>query len=241
MDIIELLHLTDAMHAISQALIVPTVAVLLLLIAYAIYTLGSLVVEVFTERREYQVALPQLIDKLDAAEYDEIDGIIDRSGLLDSQRDALHELKRHMHLPEDALFEVAKRLRANEGTRYAKALSWTDSAVKVAPMLGLMGTLIPLGPGITALGGGDLETLSTAIMTAFDTTVAGLVVAVVCYLVTKLRRRWYDDYLTSLEGAMNTLLEKARIMHEQGDFDDDGAAFASAVSAPARAISEGRA
>ena len=238
MDIIQFLHLTDVMHAISQALIVPTVAVLLLLIAYAIYTLGSLVVEAFTERKQYSVVLPQLVDKLDAAEYDQIDAIVDRSGLLDSQREALHELKRHMHLPEDALFEVAKRLLADEGTRYAKALSWTDSAVKIAPMLGLMGTLIPLGPGITALGGGDLETLSTAIMTAFDTTVAGLVVAVVCYLVTKLRRRWYDDYLTSLEGAMNTLLEKARIMHEQGAFSDDAPTDVATPSA--HDASEGR-
>ena len=43
MDIIQFLHLTGVMHAISQALIVPTVVVLLLLIAYAIYTLGSFV------------------------------------------------------------------------------------------------------------------------------------------------------------------------------------------------------
>lgn len=41
MDIIQFLHLTGVMHAISQALIVPTVAVLLLLTAYAIYMLTS--------------------------------------------------------------------------------------------------------------------------------------------------------------------------------------------------------
>ena len=43
MDIIQFLHLTGVMHAISQALIVPTVVVLLLLIAHAICTLGSFV------------------------------------------------------------------------------------------------------------------------------------------------------------------------------------------------------
>lgn len=39
-------------------------------------------------------------------------------------------------------------------------------------MLGLLGTLIPLGPGIIALGQGDTQTLSTSLLTAFDTTIA---------------------------------------------------------------------
>lgn len=45
---------------------------------------------------------------------------------------------------------------------------------KLSPMLGLMGTLIPLGPGLAALGDGDVKILSTAMSVAFDTTVLGL-------------------------------------------------------------------
>lgn len=51
---------------------------------------------------------------------------------------------------------------------------------------------------------------------AFDTTVAGLAVAIVCFLVSKVRRRWYEDYLNNVEGVMNTLLEKAEALREQG-------------------------
>ncbi|MGI6216542.1 MAG: MotA/TolQ/ExbB proton channel family protein [Coriobacteriales bacterium] len=220
--------LSGVMNAITQGLLVPTIVVLLLLVVYAVYTLGSLVVEMRTERARYKVALPRLIASLNDAEYDEIDGIIDRSGLLDSQRSALHELKSYMYLPEDALYEVARRLLADESNRYRKALSWTDAAVKIAPMLGLMGTLIPLGPGIMGLSSGDLNTLSSSLLTAFNTTVMGLVVAVVCYLVTRVRRRWYDDYLVSIEGAMNTLLEKAQIMRgsEEGRAELERAAQA---------------
>jgi len=32
----------------------------------------------------------------------------------------------------------------------------SDFMARIAPMLGLMGTLIPLGPGLSALGEGDL-------------------------------------------------------------------------------------
>lgn len=83
-------------------------------------------------------------------------------------------------------------------------------------MLGLMGTLIPLGPGLVALGSGDTQSLSQSLQFAFDTTVAGLATAIVCMLVTRVRRRWYGDYLVSMESAFNTLLEKGRIMHEEG-------------------------
>lgn len=217
MNFLSHFFVNDTLHALSQNLIIPTVVCLLLLAAYAVYTLGSLVVEVAVERRRYRVALPRLIADLDAASYGELDEVIEKSGLLDTQRAGLHELVSYMYLPEDALTEVAKRLLADESDRYEKALAPTDVAVKIAPMLGLMGTLIPLGPGIVALSSGDLETLSSSLLVAFDTTVAGLAVAIVCFLVSKTRRRWYADYLVSVEGAMNTILEKAGSLRE-GEF-----------------------
>lgn len=216
MDLLNQLNLSSALHVLSESLLIPTVLCLLGLTVYAVYTLGSLVVECASERRHYRLVLPELIAKLDEAPYEELDETIAHAGVLDTQREALQELVAFMYLPPDALTEVAKRLLADEQKRYRKALSATESAVKVAPMLGLMGTLIPLGPGIVALSSGDLATLSSSLLVAFDTTVAGLSVAVICYLVTKLKRRWYEDYLVSIEGAMNTILEKADLLRSQG-------------------------
>lgn len=50
---------------------------------------------------------------------------------------------------------------------------------KLGPMFGLLGTLIPLGPGIVALGQGDTVTLSESMNVAFDTTIAGVISAAV--------------------------------------------------------------
>lgn len=158
MDILNQFHANDAMRALSQYLLIPTVLCLLLLALYAVYTLGSLVVEAAVERRRCRVLLPQLVADLDTARYDGLSEVIARSGLLDTHNKALQELISYIYLPEDALTEIAKRLLADENARYQKALSLTDSAVKIAPMLGLMGTLIPLGPGIVALSSGDLKT-----------------------------------------------------------------------------------
>ena len=65
-------------------------------------------------------------------------------------------------------------------------------------MLGLMATLIPLGPGLIALGQGDTITLADSLLTAFDATVTGLA-AGDCLAISRLRKRWYEDYLSTLE------------------------------------------
>ena len=79
-----------------------------------------------------------------------------------------------------------------------------------------MGTLIPLGPGIVALGQGDTATLSGSLLVAFDTTVAGLIVAAVVLVIAKIRRRWYDQYMSALEAAVTTLLERIDLMNGKG-------------------------
>lgn len=77
----------------------------------------------------------------------------------------------------------------------------SDFQTRIAPMLGLMGTLIPLGPGLAALGNGELSILTTAMSVAFDTTVLGLLVGIVGFVISRLRRRWYDQLLTDMEMA----------------------------------------
>ncbi|MEL7022605.1 MAG: MotA/TolQ/ExbB proton channel family protein [Pseudomonadota bacterium] len=74
-----------------------------------------------------------------------------------------------------------------------------DLLVRLGPTLGLMGTLIPLGPGIAALGRGDFLTLSQAVATAFDTTVLGLLIGLCGYVIGRFRRAAYDAALTELE------------------------------------------
>ena len=70
-----------------------------------------------------------------------------------------------------------------------------DMLTRSGPILGLMGTLIPLGPGLTAMSQGDLTQLSTAISIAFDTTVIGLLIGLGAFVLGRFRRRWYEQAL----------------------------------------------
>ncbi|MFC3606982.1 MotA/TolQ/ExbB proton channel family protein [Stutzerimonas tarimensis] len=94
-----------------------------------------------------------------------------------------------------ALPEIERRAR--------KRLDRADLIARVGPMLGLMGTLIPLGPGLAALGEGNVQILSVAMRVAFDTTVLGLLAGVIGFALGRLRRRWYDELLDELEAEGN--------------------------------------
>lgn len=94
-----------------------------------------------------------------------------------------------------------RRSNLSQFERYAiKRLERNDLLARSGPILGLMGTLIPLGPGLTALSAGSLDVLSTALTVAFDTTVVGLLVGLIAYCIGKFRRRWYEDVWHYLSG-----------------------------------------
>jgi biopolymer transport protein ExbB/TolQ len=83
--------------------------------------------------------------------------------------------------------------------RAHRRIERADILTRTAPMLGLMATLISLGPGLTALSNGSLGQLAAAMLTAFDTTVLGLAAGIVGFIIGRLRRRWYDEALTRWE------------------------------------------
>ncbi|MRV70344.1 flagellar motor protein MotA [Duganella sp. FT92W] len=101
-------------------------------------------------------------------------------------------------------FYGLSRLAANRDIGQVQAiarrrLERADLLSRIPPMLGLMATIIPLGPGLAALGQGDPAKLASAVTVAFDATVLGLVAGIGGLVIGKLRRRWYEELLESLE------------------------------------------
>lgn len=125
-------------------------------------------------------------------------------------RSALTELLNHPALTADMRESLAIRLLDEEKQRCARLVRLSDLVAKLGPMFGLLGTLIPLGPGIIALGQGDTFTLSNSLLTAFDTTIAGLIAAAVAVVISTLRKSWYRNDTSVLETAMECVLEVSR-------------------------------
>ena len=201
-------YLSDILHVVAQSLLAPDIILLLGFILYALFCIGSVVAEYFTERRHFKVVMPRFLAALMASKEEDIPEVIEHSGLLKRQKDALSTVYEYRALPGDALVALVRRLVSEEETRYDRITGRNNMAAKVTPMLGLMGTLIPLGPGIQALGTADTAALSSSLLVAFDTTVAGLVTAAICLVVGKIRSNWYNNYLSALDAAMATMMEK---------------------------------
>lgn len=200
--------MTNTLHLISQGVLYPVIVGLILLVIASVAMIGSIVAEALGERRRLRENIPLLISSLHEATLEDVEGVIRDSKLLNRQKLTLLELFSYRELPADELRSVAKKLISKEESHYDRILNWTELISKIGPILGLMGTLIPLGPGIMALGQGDIATLSNSILVAFDTTVVGLISAVVCMIITKIRKRWYESYMVSIESTMECILEE---------------------------------
>ena len=96
---------------------------------------------------------------------------------------------------------AAEHALADYELNVQRRLDRTRILVRAGPAIGLMGTLIPLAPGLAALGRGDLPQLATDLRTAFAATVIGLLAGTVAFALTLTRTRMYSEDLTALERA----------------------------------------
>jgi biopolymer transport protein ExbB/TolQ len=83
-----------------------------------------------------------------------------------------------------------------------RRLDRTRVLVRAGPAVGLMGTLIPLAPGLAALGKGNYTQLASALQVAFAATVIGILVGTVAFTLTLVRTRVYTEDLAALERAV---------------------------------------
>lgn len=199
----------DVLHAVSQGLLIPAQVILLFLLVATVVAIGSLVVEALTERRHYKANIPRDVNAIHDAPFDGVAGVIEKTTLLRAQKDALLMVARNMGLPDDDLFSLAKAELARIDEAHQRSVRRTDLITKAGPMMGLICTLIPLGPGIVAMGQGQVDQLSQSLLVAFDGTVSGLVAAVVAMAISSIRKRWYKQYAVAMEALMNSILEKA--------------------------------
>ena len=199
-------NLNYLLRSLCGSLRIPVIVVLLFMVAVTIILTGSLIAELFSEHRHLKVTMPELMDQIEEGEIP-TEECIEQSGLLKRQKKALVELTKHPDMSETTREALAVRLLEEERNHYDTLVRFSDLIIKLGPALGLLGTLIPLGPGIIALGQGDTLLLSQSLLTAFDTTIAGLVCAAVCTVISAVRKKWYGNYDSVLETLMESVLE----------------------------------
>ena len=201
--------LTSFIHIISESLLAPVVIVLVIFLIYAILSFGGFLNEFFTKKplsSDGLGSLLQSISKVSNAE--ELKGVINTSGLYNEQKEILVKIVDNHNLGSEARKAFAAKLIEEEESKLLKVTNKTDILVRLGPIFGLLGTLIPLGPGLSALGTGDITTLAQSLTIAFDTTVTGLTIGALGFIVSKYRKQWYESDLTTTETVAEAILEK---------------------------------
>jgi biopolymer transport protein ExbB/TolQ len=188
--------IAEALARIASALRTPVLALALLVLLVCALETGRFATELWSRARAGRGALRTLI----------------RQVMADPTQAAVLSQRAPSSFAAEALVEIARATRAGKqaGIEHALAdyelavqrrLDHTRILVRAGPALGLMGTLIPLAPGLAALGHGDVATLATDLRTAFAATTIGLLVGTVAYALTLTRTRMYTEDLTVLERA----------------------------------------
>lgn len=199
--------LSTTLHIISQSLLLPVVAFLLLFMAYAVINFGEFMAEYSSRVRVNSKDLKNIINTLPDKNAQEISSLISEMRLNRAHIEIIKELCEEECKDLKMVESHARNLIEREELRLEKTLEKTDFVTRLGPTLGLMGTLIPMGPGLAALGAGDIHSLANAIIIAFDTTVVGLAAGGICYVISKVRRRWYEEQMSTLDVLMESVLE----------------------------------
>ncbi len=200
--------LTSLIHILSESLLTPVVVLLVISIIIVILALGGMINEFISRKPISSGNLEDLIRRVSfSSDVSQLKNEINNSDLFDYQKEILLRIADNYDIGPDARKALASELISAHETRLIKKTNKTDILVRVGPILGLLGTLIPLGPGLAALGTGDISTLAQSLTIAFDTTVTGLTVGAVAYLVSKYKKQWYESELIDVETVAEAELE----------------------------------
>ena len=203
--------LTAALNVVSQSLQIPVIIFLLIFAVFAVFAFGGLLSDYNSRKRLSRDYKEKLVFSLvNAGSVDELKNIVNDSEIFEGQKEVLLKIINAHSLSSDSREAWAINLIEEEEVNMAKSLEKIDIVTRIGPTLGLMGTLIPMGPGLAALGSGDVSTLASAIIVAFDTTVVGIGAGAVAYVISKVRRRWYEEYSSNLQLFVNAVLENLK-------------------------------
>jgi biopolymer transport protein ExbB/TolQ len=170
-------------YSLTSALIWPVALLLMAAVAHSAFLIGEMLVERF--QRSTPAALKSLNEvPRDAARH---------QGIREWMRQRRSD-------PTASDWLVLDRAEAALAQRVDRSRLW----VRLAPALGLMGTLVPLGPALVALAKNDLATLSSHLVLAFGTTVLGLLAAGLSWVVMTTQDRWYRLDLAEIRHALES-------------------------------------
>lgn len=192
--------ISNILYWISTGLLVPVIVLLIIFFIRAIILIGSFFGQYLLERK----CTAQLYDNLNSLTPGSLDSF---AASLPEKTDSLaisYAKKIVSARGNDAKIDM---LLSEYEIETDKNIATSKVLTKMGPILGLMGTLIPMGPALVGLATGDIASMAYNMQVAFATTVVGLVVSAIGFLTQQAKERWAMKNLTALEYIANILTD----------------------------------
>lgn len=193
-------YISDILYWISTGLLVPVIVLLIFFFGRALLLIGGFFGQYMAIRRTAAL-LGKELDRLNR------DNVATLSERLPKKNPSLVVTYMKRLLEADGA-AMRQRLLADFEIGADKDLATSKTLGKMGPMLGLMGTLIPMGPALVGLSTGDIASMAYNMQVAFATTVVGLFAAAIGFITGQVKQRWYLKEMTDLEFVAELLNEK---------------------------------
>lgn len=176
-------YITDILYWISSGLLVPVILILIFFFLRSLLLLGGFFSQYLTMRKS---------------------GILLQKEVKQLTADNLYTLSDHLPKGKLPVVTCISKMLENRNSPakvtflldeyeclMERELETPKMFTKMGPMLGLMGTLIPMGPALVGLSSGDIASMAYNMQVAFATTVIGLFAGGIGFVVKAVKQRWY--------------------------------------------------
>lgn len=184
-------EITNVLYWISTGLLIPVIILLLIFFLRSLMLIGTFY-SMYIQKLKFNKQFKEKIDALDETNVKELKSETTKNKLLLNvflQKMLISKSEKIFHEKILNDFEIACQ----------KDLAGSQMLAKLGPILGLMGTLIPMGPALVGLASGDIASMATNMQVAFATTVIGLLTGAVGFVVMQVKKRWYAADISNLE------------------------------------------
>ncbi len=191
-------NLTNILFHISSGLLIPVVVLLIVFFALSIFHLGNYY-DLYIKRRKFRRSLETMRENspwdCEDPDFTVLEGNLMFLESLENMKSRGFSSVESGRIIADYSFKTDRKLNIGR------------ILMRTGPMLGLMGTLIPMGPALTGLAAGDINSMAVNMQVAFATTVTGIFVGGAGYVLTLVKQRWRTEDITALEYIYDKMTE----------------------------------
>ena len=201
-------ELENLMYYLSDFFLAPVLLLLVLLFAYSLFALGVFSCQ-FLQRRRNQANYFKAIGGSD-------NSVISTHALkgypLTEMVCAFQKTQNAEEMAKGSFLLTKDRL----DVAALKELEGVRNVSRLAPMLGLIATMVPMGPALKSLADGDVQGISDNLIVAFSAVIFGLVIASITFWIASVKKRWLATELVDLQ----PLLDKATAYYSDNKASD---------------------